>query len=300
MNNQTNASVRILAIFIFSIVCVTVASAQATRTWISGVGDDANPCSRTAPCKTLQGTISKTATNGEINAIDAGGFGGVTITKSITIDFTNVLGGVLVSGTNAIIINGNETKVTLRGLDINGLTTGLNGVKILSAETVSIENCVIYGFNRGISDERATDGQLSVSNTVLRNNNTENVFVGASGSAVRAIFSNVEMKNGGATGLWARYGSIVIIRNSFVTGNGDTGVLAQDSAELEITDSVISQNQFGISTGAGSPTIRISGVTVTMSKEGLSINGGSIISYGNNKIRGNLTDGAPSQTVSLQ
>jgi hypothetical protein len=300
MNKKLNASLRILAICVFSIVCATFASAQATRTWVSGVGDDANPCSRTAPCKTLAGAISKTATNGEINAIDAGGFGAVTITKSITIDFSNILGGVLVSGTNAVIINGTETKVTLRGLDIDGLTTGLNGVKIISAETVSIENCAIYGFNRGISDERASDGQLSVSNTIIRNNNTENVFIGASNSEVKAIFSNTELKNGGGIGLTARYGSQVIIRNSFVTGNGDTGVIAQDSAEVEIIDSVISQNQFGVTTLSSGSKIRLSGDTVTMNKEGLSVVGGAIVSYGNNKISGNQSDGAPSQTIVVQ
>jgi hypothetical protein len=80
------------------------AQAQATRTWVSGVGDDANPCSRTAPCKTFAGAISKTATGGEINCLDPGGFGGVTITKSIQI-ICQVEAGVLVSGTNAIIVN---------------------------------------------------------------------------------------------------------------------------------------------------------------------------------------------------
>jgi hypothetical protein len=64
----------------------SAAQAQATRTWVSGVGDDANPCSRTAPCKTFAGAISKTAPRGEINALDPGGFGAVTITKAITID----------------------------------------------------------------------------------------------------------------------------------------------------------------------------------------------------------------------
>src|SRR3954471_3545021 len=80
------------------------AQAQATRTWVSGVGDDANPCSRTAPCKTFAGAISKTATDGEINCLDPGGFGGVTITKAITIA-SEVEAGVLVSGVNAIIVN---------------------------------------------------------------------------------------------------------------------------------------------------------------------------------------------------
>src|SRR6201998_3526915 len=103
------------------------AYAQATRTWVSGVGDDANPCSRTAPCKTFAGAISKTAASGEINVLDPGGFGGVTITKSITISSESFEGGVLVSGTNGIVINGAGVVVVLRGLDIEGLGTGLVG-----------------------------------------------------------------------------------------------------------------------------------------------------------------------------
>src|SRR5262245_8204893 len=99
----------------------TLAHAQATRTWVSGVGDDANPCSRTAPCKTFAGTISKTAAGGEINTLDPGGFGTVTITKSITIDGTAGLGGVLASGTNGIVVNatGANDVVILRNLDLN-------------------------------------------------------------------------------------------------------------------------------------------------------------------------------------
>src|SRR5436853_966367 len=78
------------------------ADAQATRTWVSGVGDDVNPCSRTAPCKTFAGAISKTAASGIINCLDPGGFGAVTITKSITIDCEETLGGLLAAGTNGV------------------------------------------------------------------------------------------------------------------------------------------------------------------------------------------------------
>jgi hypothetical protein len=110
------------------------AQAQATRTWVSGVGDDANPCSRTAPCKTFAGAISKTAPGGEINCLDPGGFGAVTITKAITISCDGVTAGVLVSGTNAIVVNaGANDQITLRGLDIDGLGTGLVGVKFSRA-----------------------------------------------------------------------------------------------------------------------------------------------------------------------
>ncbi|MEA2473002.1 MAG: hypothetical protein QOE06_917 [Thermoleophilaceae bacterium] len=144
------------AIALIALAIPASASAQATRTWVSGVGDDANPCSRTAPCKTFAGAISKTAAGGEINCLDPGGFGGVTITKSLTIKCHYTEGGVLVSGTNAIVINAAATdKVTLRGLDINGIGTGtqtsLVGIKILSAKVVNIVDNEIYRFQSGIS-----------------------------------------------------------------------------------------------------------------------------------------------------
>ena len=128
---------------------------QATRTWVSGVGDDANPCSRTAPCKTFAGAISKTANGGEINCIDPGGFGGVTITKSLTIKCQYTEGGVLVAGTNAIVVSAAATdKVTLRGLDINGTGVGapvsLVGVKVISAAKVSVVDSEIYQFKAGV------------------------------------------------------------------------------------------------------------------------------------------------------
>src|SRR5215831_5418592 len=123
------------------------ANAQATRTWVSGVGDDANPCSRTAPCKTFAGAISKTAPNGEIDVLDPGGFGALTITKSITIDGRPVEAGVLVSGTNGIVVSAQPTdKVILRGLDFNGSGTGINGITFSGGAQLSVEGCTIQGF----------------------------------------------------------------------------------------------------------------------------------------------------------
>jgi hypothetical protein len=81
--NKLRLWLMLLAAFVLA---SSIANAQATRTWVSGVGDDANPCSRTAPCKTFAGAISKTAPGGEIDALDPGGFGALTITNAITID----------------------------------------------------------------------------------------------------------------------------------------------------------------------------------------------------------------------
>src|SRR5262249_961421 len=120
--NKFRFTVNALAIFVFILAFASLAQAQATRTWVSGVGDDANPCSRTAPCKTFAGSISKTATGGYIDCLDPGGFGAVTITKSITIQCDEEIGHVLVSGTNAIVVSvGAGSAVTLRGLSLDPL-----------------------------------------------------------------------------------------------------------------------------------------------------------------------------------
>lgn len=144
---NTPQIIRSLIVTAFTFACAAAVQAQATRTWVSGVGDDANPCSRTAPCKTFAGAISKTAPSGEINVLDPGGFGAVTITKSITIRSDHIQAGVLVSGTNGIVVSAAATdRVVLEGLDIEGLGTGLHGVSVISGEEVYIIRCSIRHF----------------------------------------------------------------------------------------------------------------------------------------------------------
>ena len=160
----------------------SAAQAQATRTYVAGMGDDINPCSRSTPCRTFAGAISKTAIGGEINSLDTGGFGAVVITKSITIDGTGVLSGILPNPgfANGIMINITNTQdtaktVRLRGLSLNGLGTATNGINILSAASVSVEDCVIDGFAFGISADKA---DVFVRNTTIRNNRDTGIKAG--------------------------------------------------------------------------------------------------------------------------
>ena len=161
------------------------APAQAqTRTWVSGVGNDANPCSRTAPCKTFAGAISKTAANGEINCLDPGGFGAVTITKAITIACEGVTAGVLAANTNGIIVNaGVNDHVTLRGLDINGFGTGINGIRFLAGKALIVDNCQIYGFTTHGIDVALTASGSSVSVKDTRINHLGGVGIRATTTA---------------------------------------------------------------------------------------------------------------------
>src|SRR5215210_7245104 len=160
--SKVRFTLNVLAAVIFTVMVSSMAQAQATRTWVSGVGDDVNPCSRTAPCKTFAGAISKTAAGGEISALDPGGFGAVTITKSITINGDGTLAGVLASLTNGVTVNaGAEDRVVLRNLSINGAGNGLSGVRYLAGKSLVIDNVTISGFTtRGISVVLANNGDL--------------------------------------------------------------------------------------------------------------------------------------------
>ena len=184
----------LLAGFLAPVLMSAPAYAQATRTWVSGVGDDnntVNGCSRTAPCKTFAAAISVTDTNGEINCIDPGGFGTLTITKSITIDCTGTFGGILAAGVNGITINLTATpdplkSVVLRGLNINGAggggQAGLKGVSILSAAVVTLEDVVIMNFTQqGVADARTAPGKLFIKNSVIRNNAGVGIVAAATG-----------------------------------------------------------------------------------------------------------------------
>lgn len=206
--------------------------AQATRTWVSGVGDDANPCSRTAPCKTFAGAISKTATGGEINTLDAGGFGAVTITKAITIASEGTgEAGVLVSGTNGIVVNAPAgSLVNLRGLQIEGLGTGLSGVLVLGGD-VRIENCVIRNFRgnpgAGINSQPSVAGRVVVTNSTIVGN-----LIG-----VRSVPAATD--------------SGIAMQNTYIDRNSQYGILGSGSySRISLDRMSILGNGIGISAPA--------------------------------------------------
>ena len=299
----TKTILKVVTFAAFAIAFVTAANAQATRTWVSGVGDDVNPCSRTAPCKTFAGAISKTATNGEINCLDPAGYGAVTITKSITIDCEDTQGSILAAGTNGVIINitsVTDTKkaVKLRGISINGAATGINGIRMLAANLLVVEEVVIDGFTQhGISVETTSGSpKVVVDSSAFRSNtgNGINTFI-TGGFVDLTIYSSRFSAN--ATGVNLSSNTHASLANSFTTGN-TTGILAFN-AEVSVSNCVVKDNTTGISALPGG-TVRLTGSTVTANGTGLSGGGGSIVSYSSNMLNGNTSDGAATSTVVLQ
>lgn len=289
---------------LFLLLASPAAFAQPTRTWVSGVGDDVNPCSRTAPCKTFAGAISKTAAGGIINIIDPGTFGAVTITKSITIDAVGLTAGILASGTNGIVVNaGASDVVILRGLQINGNGTGLNGIRFLNGRQLVVENCDIERFSQnGIEFAPAGHATLEVYRTTITRTGISTVDTGAirvvpgaSGSAALLI-DDVRMTDNrfGMRLLGTTQG---VVRNTTIGSSAEDGVLAIAAStpivHVTLDNVAITDALRGIRSVGGNARIRLSRSLVTGNATGLVLEvGGHIATYGDNRVLGNEVDGA--------
>jgi len=300
---------RVVLLVLLQLACATTLYAQATRTWVSGVGDDANPCSRTAPCKTWAGAISKTAPGGEIDALDPGGFGALTITKSISIVGKGGTTSVLVAGTNGIVVAaGANDVVMIRDVEFDGLlgsgnaNAGLNGIRFISGAALNIEGCKIFGFSQqGIDiNTGAGNAKVGIVRTSLYNNAGGGIYFHPSGGTVTATVSDSVMQFN-TRGLRADDNSTVAVQNSVASNNVNGGFVALSgggTVKLTIEGGNASNNGTGIFSQGAASTLRFSSMSIMGNTTGIqSLSSGSIISFGNNRVAGNTSDGAPTSTI---
>jgi hypothetical protein len=297
-----------LAIMLSGLVA-TPANAQATRTWVSGVGDDVNPCSRTAPCKTFAGAISKTAAGGEINCLDPGGFGAVTITKSLTISCPYTEGGALAGGNGITVNAGPADVVVLRGLDIFGVNPPSNGVRFIAGGALHIENSIIRRFNAansaGVSFAPTGNSELFITDTVITQNGN-----GATGGGVvirpgaagtgKVTLTNVRILDNANNGLSVDTtgssgpGVFVSVENSVIAGNGNGiralhAVGAQGMLLTINSVAIVNNSGVGIRGDGTAATMRVGDSTIA-GNAGLGVsqvNGSVINSYGDNRLNDN-------------
>jgi hypothetical protein len=281
---------------------------QATRTWVSGVGNDANPCSRTAPCKTFAGAVSKTAGGGEISVLDPGGFGSVTIGKGLTINGTGTLAGILNSlGTSGVIVNAPATAtIILRDISINGAGTGANGIRYLAGKTLMVDHCWIYGQNnsatsRGIDVALGADGTLKVINSVIENVTEDGIHLNTTSGFAVAVIDNTSIMNCGGDGMEAVAkvrGEVTRSSVEVITGNGIS--TSGSNSTVNIDDTIVAHcNIDGLRSSAGS-SLRVSDSIIANNSTGLLPNGGTIDSFQGNSLIGNPIPGAFSSTTLKQ
>jgi hypothetical protein len=265
--------------FAFAVCFVALTSqaqAQRTRTWVSGTGDDTNPCARTSPCKTFAAAMAQVADCGEIDTLDAGGYGPVTVNKGVKIDGgggeAGQVASILATSGQGVSIDNSSTLChfdVLRNLDINGIQTGTIGVNVTSSTTpgnsISFENVDIENFTGLCFDVEASGKQ----NVQLYNTNLENCGGGgiksntvASGGGVNriSIVKSTIMRNGGP-GVWVSANTDMRVFLSTLDSNGNGGALADAStAKLFIDQCSIANNQ-----GAGVHSTNSAITSVTQS-----------------------------------
>jgi hypothetical protein len=307
-----------MSLLAFVVLGAAMMYGQATRTWVSGVGDDANPCSRTAPCKTFAGAISKTAAGGEIDALDPGGFGALTITKPITLDGGGgQVASILVAGTNGIVVAaGSGDVVIIRNLRFDGLlcstpaapnctgSPGLDGIKFISGKDLNVENCVIFGFSQNgieISLNQSTQASAHIINTVIKNVGGAGIkAANAQTPAVQVAIDNtaVILTNIGVES--AQHAHVVINRSVIQHATAD-GVRVDDAATTDaqatIDRSDISFNTNGVSATTSGSFVSIGGSKLAFNSNcGLNnAGGGGVFTFtqgggGTNRGHGNINN----------
>ncbi|MGB9180401.1 MAG: hypothetical protein WCB68_14305 [Pyrinomonadaceae bacterium] len=305
--NKTRFTLNLIAAFALFIAGSSLAHAQATRTWVSGVGNDADPCSRTAPCKTFSGALSKTAEGGEIDALDPAGYGTVSLNKSITIDggTGSGWGSVLNSGTNGITVNvtvnAATSVVVLRNLTINGAKNcvtagcaGLIGIRFIAGNALHVEDVVIENqATTGIDINKTTTGQLWVRDTAFTNTTVGIRSTTSSG----VIISQVEHCRFAqlTDGVNAISNTFATIRDSYfggTTGAVNGAVRAGTGSTINIENSMFANNAIGVNVSTG--TVRLSNNDFFNNTTAIS---GTAESANNNKFRGNSADGTTSNVI---
>jgi len=299
---------RLIVMAAVTMTFVSAAHGQAIRTWVSGVGDDINPCSRTAPCKTWAGAISKTFINGEIDALDPGSYGTVTITKSITLEGTEGAGfgattSSLVNGmTINIAVNANDPTrtVKLRNLSISGMgssgsvgtRTGLNGINLTTngAANLYLERVVITDFTQnGININATSNTNVNLNQVTVRRCPTGLKTTTTSGEVV-VIVNNSHFGNNETIGIDAVANTRMGIKNSVVS-HSVTGIRTSGSNSIiNIDDAFVSYCTTALRASTGS-TLNVSDTIIAQNSTGLDLNGGTINSFQGNSLFSNTTPG---------
>jgi hypothetical protein len=302
------------SMLVFSMAASQAAFCQSTRTWVSVNGNDANACDRATPCRTLAGALAKTSAGGEVDVLDSGDFGSVTLNKTVSVIAPGVIGGIQAGSGTAITINAGPTdRVVLRGLTIDGIGQGVTGVSFVAGGALHIENCTINNFSSyGVLFSPTSNGSLFITDGVVRNNGAAGsgggVLVKPSGSgSVKAVLSGVTVEDNNfgvrAEGTSSTGSVNVSVQGGSVSGNVNSGTISVAQVGVAVTQmlvsgTTISNNGTGVRADGAVATLRFGNTDISGNGTGMSTsNGGQLLSYATNHVDGNTVDGLNPPTI---
>jgi hypothetical protein len=272
-------------------------AAPQMRTYVSGMGSDTNPCTASLPCSSFRAALAMTMAGGEIYVLNSANYGAVTINKAVTITSEGAVAGVLAtSGVGLTIQAGASDVVNLRGLDIDGGNSGTIGILFVSGQALTIQKTVVRGFaNSGIAFSPNGAASLFISDTTVTNNRGNGILVtGTVNGALTRVTTS-----GNGVGIFASGAGVSLALTDTVAGNNSYGIGASGSAVM-VRNSTVSSNAVGISADRMA-VARVSQTTLTANGIGLqTTNGGQVLSFSNNNLSGNGTDGVATATLAMQ
>ena len=254
----TRLAMNMMAVLAACLFCCTLAQAQASRTWVSDSGNDANPCSKVQACRTFAGAMVKTAAGGKITCLDMGQFGPVTITQSVTIDCRRTRGDILSASVNGVVINAATTdKIILQGLDIDGDGAGgLDGIRFLAGGSLHVEETTVSNMTNGINVglNQPANAEVYVINSLIRNNSNVGMFVSNASTGLVNMSIEKTTSENNLFGLLGRNNSRIDARNSIFSGNSITGILSEvqsagPTSIINVINCTVTVNGTGLSAG---------------------------------------------------
>jgi hypothetical protein len=280
------------------------------RTFVSGTGGG-SACTRAAPCATFQAAHDATDAGGEVNCLDAGSFGTLIINRSITVDCTGTLGAIQINNGIAIRVQTDGIKVRLRNITIHGSKNLDQGIQLLAGSTLFVESCIFRGMSANgsiiVNPLPSTTAKVFVSDSMFADNPIGGIHIGPNAPmSVRMAIDGTRFERGGiglATQLDFTGSSVIAhVRNSVFSKNsiGINAATGNSLASITVDRTSFTFNDTGIQTPGASSFVIVGRSTLVPNNTGLNPLSGHILSYQNNRIAGNVTDGAPTGTLTLK
>jgi hypothetical protein len=279
----------------------TPSSTPLIRTYVSGLGSDSNPCTAASPCATFQAALAMTLAGGEIFVLNSADYGPVTINKAVSITSEGAAAGILAtSGAGITISAGASDVVNLRGLTIDGASSGTVGIQFVSGKSLTIQKSFVRNFsNSGISFAPGASATLFVSDTAVANNANNGIVVASGSGTVKGALSRVNA-SGNGVGILASGSGVSLAVTDAVASNNGYGIGVSSSA-VTVRNLTASANSVGIAADQSTAVVGVAQSTITGNGTGWqATNGAQVQSYGNNNVGGNTSDGTANTMIALQ
>jgi hypothetical protein len=296
----------IAAALALAVTLPAVPAQAAARTFVSAAGNDSNPCTITLPCRNLQAAYNAVAADGQVEALDPGNYGSLTITGPVSIQGHGWASMSATIGAAITITSpGLTDKITISGVVLDGLgITGTTGIQFNSGGTLIVRDSVVRNFSEsGISltptsftPNVATN--IAVSNTMVANNGVHGIYLKPTGLIeTRAVFNRVEAYANAQAGI-ALFGNLAVETRvtavDCVAAHNVYGYYALDAnSGSNAVFRVIRSTAYNNST-AGAAADTFARVLVSQSEledngdNWTAVGGGIMFTYGDNE-----TDGEP-------